>query len=127
MSELVAVYGTLKRGQVNYPVYLSEACYMGDDLLPVISLYDLGDYPGARLEASEGIEVEIYAVDPVLLQRLDVLEEVDHSDPSLGLYIRTRIDTRFGQCWIYLYNGPVVGLPVIRRGGWPSLAGTSLA
>jgi gamma-glutamylcyclotransferase (GGCT)/AIG2-like uncharacterized protein YtfP len=127
MSQLIAVYGTLKRGQHNYADYLSAAVYVGQDRLVIIALYDLGEYPGARLEASEGIDVEIYAVSDAQLRRLDELEEVDDNQPSCGLYTRELVDTRFGRSWIYLYNGPIAGLPVIRRGGWPAETGTSLA
>jgi gamma-glutamylcyclotransferase (GGCT)/AIG2-like uncharacterized protein YtfP len=123
----VAVYGTLKRGHSNFAAYLSEAHFLGEDTLRCICLYDLGDYPGARLERSEGVTVEVFEVDEQLLARLDELEEVDLIDPVQGLYIRTVVDTCFGEAWLYVYNGDIAGCAVIRAGGWSPASGTQLA
>lgn len=114
---LVAVYGTLKRGLGNFHL-LAQADFVGTDVLHEITLYDTGPYPGARLESSDGIEVEIFAVDPVQMAALDVLEDYNAEAPDLGLYDRQRLQTRYGPAWIYLYNFPVADFPAIRCGSW---------
>lgn len=114
---LLAVYGTLKKGYGNHAL-IAQAQYVGCDNLREISLYDIGPYPGARLEASSGIEVEVYAVTPCQLARLDQLEEYDPADLDGSLYTRERLGTRFGLVWVYLYQGEVSGKPCLRRGAW---------
>ena len=52
---LVAVYGTLKKGLGNHGL-MAQAQFLGCDKLAQICLYDIGPYPGARLEASGGID-----------------------------------------------------------------------
>jgi gamma-glutamylcyclotransferase (GGCT)/AIG2-like uncharacterized protein YtfP len=128
MSEpvLLAVYGTLKRGYGNHSL-IAAAQYIGNDKLQEISLYDIGPYPGARLEASAGIDVEVYAVTPSQLARLDLLEEYDPADPRGSLYTRELLDTRFGSTWVYLFQGDVAGKPCLRSGAWVSPAQQALS
>lgn len=113
----VAVYGTLKRGRSNHG-FLRGARYLGSDRLASIALYDLGPCPAARLEKSQGVEVEIYAVTPRGLDRLDQLEEHIPQSPERSVYDRKEVDTRHGPAWVYLYNLPVKGFRRIVRGGW---------
>lgn len=119
MSEfmLVAVYGTLKRGMTNHRL-LEEARYVGSDLLTSITLYDLGDYPAALLESSEGIQVEVYEVSDAQIADLDRLEEIDPRNPDAGLYSRCICQTRHGNAWIYIYNRAVDGRARIDNGSW---------
>jgi len=114
---LVAVYGTLKQGFGNHAL-LAQAEYIGRDALAQISLYDIGPYPGARLETSLGIEVEVYAVSQTELAQLDLLEEYDAADPARGLYTRELLETRFGLAWVYLYQGELFNQPCLRSGAW---------
>ena len=127
MSEsiLLAVYGTLKKGYSNHAL-LAQAQFVGSDLLKQICLYDIGPYPGARLEASSGIEVELYAVTPSQLASLDLLEEYNLQDPDNSLYIRAQIKTRSGIVWVYLYQGDVENKPCIRCGAWRPAAQTQV-
>jgi len=117
MSELVAVYGTLKRGMANSHL-LRDARFLGIEVLTEIVLYDLGPYPGARAEPSEGIEVEVFEVNKLQLQQLDMLEDYVAGAPESGMYDRRRFMTRFGLAWVYLYNLPVAGLHAQRCGSW---------
>lgn len=116
-SVLLAVYGTLKAGCSNHALIV-QAPLVGYDKLCQICLYDIGPYPGARLEASSGIEVEVYDVTPTLLARLDLLEEYDPADPAHSLYTRELVATRFGPAWVYLYQGDVYDKPSLRCGAW---------
>ena len=119
MSEtvLVAVYGTLKRGFANHAL-MAQAQFLGCDKLAQICLYDIGPYPGARLEASGGIEVEVYAVSHRQLVDLDLLEEFDPCAPASSLYTRELLATRYGLAWVYLFQGEIAGRPCIRSGTW---------
>tara|TARA_R110001606_G_scaffold392142_1_gene560817 strand:+ start:1777 stop:2148 length:372 start_codon:yes stop_codon:yes gene_type:complete len=114
---LVAVYGTLKKGFGNHGL-MAQAQFLGCDTLTQICLYDIGPYPGARLEASAGIEVEVYAISQAHLAELDVLEEYDFAAPARSLYIRALLPTRYGLAWVYLYQGQVSGKPCLRSGTW---------
>ncbi|MES3006201.1 MAG: gamma-glutamylcyclotransferase family protein [Pseudomonadota bacterium] len=114
---LIAVYGTLKSGMINHKL-LEEARLLGTDFLDGIALYDLGDFPAARLEPSDGILVEVYEITDKELAVLDVLEECNHDKPEQGLYKRVQYSTGFGWAWIYLYNGQVEGLRRVTKGGW---------
>lgn len=113
----VAVYGTLKRGLSNHYV-IQDAQFLGIDCLHVITLYDLGPYPGAKMEASAGIDIEVYAVNDIQLQALDLLEEYNGDAPEQGMYSRLLLDTRFGPAWVYIYNHNVEGMAVLRQGTW---------
>lgn len=113
----IAVYGTLKRGFSNAH-WLEGAEFVGGDRLHDITLYDLGPYPAAVEEPSEGIDVEVYRVSSRLLKAVDRLEDADEERPADGLYRRCRLQTRHGPAWVYLYNGPVADLPALRRGAW---------
>lgn len=114
---LVAVYGTLKRGMANHHLLISSR-FLGDDRLLNIALYELEEFPAARLEESHGIDVEVYDVSMEVLLDLDKLEVVDHEIPEKGLYRRILCPTRFGAAWIYIYNGVVDGLPKLNAGSW---------
>jgi gamma-glutamylcyclotransferase (GGCT)/AIG2-like uncharacterized protein YtfP len=99
----VAVYGTLKRGYINHH-YLAGARFIGQDMLCSIILYDLGEYPGAKPGASQGVLVEVYCVSDAMMSVLDDLEECYFDAPAKGLYRRELVETRHGAAWLYLYN-----------------------
>ncbi|MCG7600597.1 gamma-glutamylcyclotransferase [Halomonas sp. McH1-25] len=119
-TPLVAVYGTLKRGLRNHH-WLADAQFLGSDRLNSVTLYDLGPYPGAKTELSQGIEVEVFRVDTPVLSALDRLEGYRVRTPKRGDYDRLIHHTTFGPAWLYLYNHSVSGCPAIREGGWPQL------
>ncbi|WP_168012197.1 gamma-glutamylcyclotransferase family protein [Halomonas salinarum] len=116
-TPLVAVYGTLKRGLRNHH-WLHDAEFVGEDTLTTATLYDLGPYPGARLEPSRGISVEVFRVDSRCLTNLDRLEDYRVRAPATGTYDRMIHNTAFGPAWLYLCNLDVSGCPAIREGGW---------
>lgn len=99
----VAVYGTLKRGYSNHH-YLDGGRFIGEDVLCSITLYDLGEYPGAKPGSSQGVLVEVYRVNAAVMSALDDLEECHFDAPARGLYRRELIKTRHGAAWLYFYN-----------------------
>src|SRR5690606_23028626 len=118
MSERVAVYGTLKRGQGNFHL-LTTSRYLGPDTLDGLCLYDLGPYPGARgAVAGQTIEVEVFEVDAATMAALDALEEYVSHAPDTGMYDRILVNSRFGPAWVYLYNLSVEGCQRVAGGCW---------
>jgi gamma-glutamylcyclotransferase (GGCT)/AIG2-like uncharacterized protein YtfP len=114
---LVAVYGTLKRGECNHRLLLVCPC-LGRVLLSRLQLYNLGPYPMAVACADPAATVaaELYAVSATVLVQLDVLE--DHPRE----YERQRwslVDGR--QVWVYLGRpAQVCGYPLMADGIWRS-------
>jgi gamma-glutamylcyclotransferase (GGCT)/AIG2-like uncharacterized protein YtfP len=86
-SDLVFVYGTLRRGEYNHR-YLSRVRRLGVyRTSPVYTLLDLGDYPAVIPGGHTAILGEVYAINNALLSRLDGLEGYPHE------YTRERIST----------------------------------
>lgn len=123
--ETVAVYGTLRRGESNHHL-LANSHFKGTDKIPDLALYHLGSYPGAIREKGAATEVEVYRVSPATLEMLDTLEDFHPARPRQSLYLRKRVQTRFGQTWLYLYNRPVQAR---QRLGirWGQAGGSSMA
>ncbi|MBW7472652.1 gamma-glutamylcyclotransferase family protein [Marinobacter sp. M216] len=117
MKHLVAVYGTLKRGCSNSGL-LREATFLGEDALTGLTLYDLGPYPGAVIRPSDGVVVEVYAINDRILADLDVLEDYFPAAPEESLYLRKRMATHHGSAWVYIYNRPVASHRRITSGVW---------
>lgn len=111
-SDLVFVYGTLRRGEYNHR-YLSGARRRGVyRTSPGYTLLDLGDYPAVISGGRTAIVGEVYAINDALLNRLDRLEGYPHE------YTRERISTPYGPAWIYLYRHHPAHSPVIPGGDW---------
>lgn len=111
-SDLVFVYGTLRRGEYNHR-YLSWARWLGNHrTLPCYTLLDLGDYPAVMSGGQTTIFGELYAINDSLLARLDWLEDYPNE------YTRERISTPYGPAWIYLYQHPQANTPAIGSGDW---------
>jgi gamma-glutamylcyclotransferase (GGCT)/AIG2-like uncharacterized protein YtfP len=120
-SRHVFVYGTLRRGGSNditrrqpAPRYVGMAQVGG-------TLYDLGRYPGLLLGAAGTVLGEVYEIDAVLEQALDVLEEV-RPEPSSEYFKRTVpvvVDGRELACLVYEINPQRArGHAVIAGGDW---------
>jgi gamma-glutamylcyclotransferase (GGCT)/AIG2-like uncharacterized protein YtfP len=119
-AQLVAVYGTLLRGESNHH-WLQGARYVQALVLQGLALHDLGPYPMAVVDlavspeaTSPGLEVETYAVSAEQLARLDLLE--DHPRE----YQRQLWPLGGGrEAWIYLGRAEqVIGVPRISSGSW---------
>ena len=87
MSELLFVYGTLKRGYCRSYV-LQDAKYLGEVSTQAnYALYDLGDYPGIVHEQGAGmIKGELYQVCGAMWSQLDEVEGVE-----IGLFHRDEV------------------------------------
>lgn len=127
MSEYLFVYGTLRPEAA--PPELQEivgrwrkvgsATVLGQ-------LYDLGEYPGAVLDANTSTRIigEVFALPnvPAALPTLDEYEGFDPEAPEQSEFqrIKTEVTLDGGgkqESWIYVYNRDVTGL-LSRRSRW---------
>lgn len=76
-------------------------------------LYDLGEYPGAVLEASSQFKIvgDVFELrdDPALLKALDDYEGFIPDDLAASLFVRIKVPVTLSnhdqiECWIYVYN-----------------------
>ena len=110
-SQLVFVYGSLKRGYKLHYLLKSQLFVANAVTQPLYRLFDLGSYPGL-IEWPEGLAIcgEVYQVSVDCLATLDDVEGV-----AERLYVRRRIllETPITgkeiQAWFWL--GSVQGLP----------------
>jgi len=88
------------------------------------SLFLISWYPGAVFDpnAASKVHGEIYRLftPEALIPELDAYEDV-FEDEKTSLYLRktvsiTRESGGTVDCWVYLYNQPVTGLPLIEDG-----------
>ena len=87
LSQLVFVYGSLKRGFALHALLQGQLCLGNAVTEPWYRLFDLGSYPGL-VEWPDGLEIrgEVYQVDFECLGRLDEAEGVVDR-----LYVRRQI------------------------------------
>ena len=92
----VFVYGTLKRGERNFH-HLRDARFVGEHLTrPRYTMYSFDSYPAVCQNGRQAIEGEIFRVSARRLLALDRLE--GHPE----YYRRIRIETEYGQAWMYV-------------------------
>jgi len=90
------------------------------------NLYDLGDYPGARVlgaEPGQRVSGELYRLrDPeIALKTLDSYEEFSPLVPKKSLFVRELVSVtleggRKKRAWAYLYNRGIAGARLIPTG-----------
>jgi predicted acetylornithine/succinylornithine family transaminase len=117
MSEYLFVYGTLQPASAPPEVKeivgrwrrVGSATALGQ-------LYDLGDYPGAVLDANTSTRIigEVYELpkDPAVLATLDEYEGFDAEAPQESLFQRVKTEVKLAEggkqeVWIYVYNRDV--------------------
>jgi len=88
VSVLLFVYGSLKRGCHNHAQLTGQSFVAEARTLPGYRLFDVGGYPGMVPwpADTEGVQGEVWSVDPAGLARLDAFEGVPE-----GLYVRRPI------------------------------------
>lgn len=131
MSEYLFVYGTLRPNLA--PAEIADTV---DQLRPVGSasvrgrLYDLGEYPGAILDASSETTIsgEIFELpdDQTVLAALDEYEGFTPNDPEASLFVRVKCtvtlsDGRKLESWIYVYNQSPEQMPLVTSGDYAKI------
>lgn len=117
MTHLVAVYGSLRKGFYNHGL-IAGSEYLGDDRLSNLTLYNLGPYPGVKVQNSQGVLVEVYSVTDKTLAELDKLEDFFPDRPQHSQYLRIANASIYGTVWVYIYNRPVESEALIPSGVW---------
>ena len=122
---LLFVYGTLMRGFREDWQRKVGAEFVGEGTIRA-SLYDLGDYPGARgfsAEPGERVSGELYRLrdSALALKILDRYEEFFPLRPKKSLFVRKPVsvtleDGRRKRAWTYLYNRAVANAKPIPSG-----------
>jgi len=124
-TDYLFVYGTLKPEAAPLEIagVMRQLRLVGSGTIRGF-LYDLGEYPGLRLDAN-GSEItgEIFEFDdPAILKPLDAYEGHDPEVPGKSLFVRKRCHVHlkegnlFG--WVYEYNRQPPGSQRIDT--WPS-------
>lgn len=82
MNQLIAVYGTLRKGESNHHV-LKDSPFIKTTRLKGFVMYGANSFPAViRGTKKDEITVEIYRVtDPAILKELDLLEGFDRANP----------------------------------------------
>lgn len=115
---LVAVYGSLRKSLSNHRV-LDGAKYLGNyESEPIFSMFDVGMYPAIKESGNTSIILEIYRIDENILKRLDILEGYDPEDPDSCYYVRTTINTPFGESFIYTFPHDTSYYKQVQNGDW---------
>lgn len=105
-SDKLFVYGTLKGMNRPGVRYLCEGIVSG-------ALYDLGSFPGAKLDEDGLIEGEIFEV------QSSAWEPLDRYEGAPDLYKRVEVMTVDGiKVWVYHYNGTPPTNSLIEDGIW---------
>ena len=130
-GDLFVFYGLLKQGAAGTPAdldlaghgtFLGPCCFKG-------RMLDLGGFPGV-VEGRNFCRGVRYRIDDTsIVPDMDAFEDVT-DDPATSLYIRKKVAlfTEDGAetnrtAWIYWYNRPDEGYPIIADGNWPLDAG----
>jgi len=93
-------------------------------------LYDLGEFPGAILDASSESQIrgEVFSFsDDSVLEILDSYEEFDPENTEQSLFIRTKVAAtlpvgRILDCWVYVYNRNPQNASILPDGDYSQFA-----
>jgi gamma-glutamylcyclotransferase (GGCT)/AIG2-like uncharacterized protein YtfP len=84
-------------------------------------LYHLGDYPGMILGEAGIVHGDVIAVeDAALMADIDAYELCEPERPRISEYRRVEAELLDSgeRAWVYEYNRPIKGRPVIASGNW---------
>ena len=97
--ELLAVYGTLKRGQGNHRVLPEGSVLLGTTRLLGWVMYDLGAYPTIvpSEDKRDSVFVEVYEVPDLV--------STDYLEGYPNHYDRKKVDVKLvGEVWVYFMH-----------------------
>lgn len=118
---LVGVYGSLREGLSNHKILGNSKLVGTFQTLPEFSMYDLGSYPAIINKGNTSISVEVYEVAEHTLEKLDCLEGYYSFNSATNHYNRRKIDSPYGEIYVYLYNDVLENLnlqKIVESGDW---------
>jgi gamma-glutamylcyclotransferase (GGCT)/AIG2-like uncharacterized protein YtfP len=117
-NNLIAVYGSLRKGQGNHHHFLRDAEFKGEfSSDPVYNLYHLGGFPGLKENGNTSVKMEVYAVNDKEAKLVDSLEGyVEGRAPHF--YDKKSIETPWGKASVYVYVREVGDDRLIESGDW---------
>jgi gamma-glutamylcyclotransferase (GGCT)/AIG2-like uncharacterized protein YtfP len=105
-------YGTLKKGFHN-AFYLRDAHFLGEfSTDSLYSMYNFGNYPAVSEYGKTSIVGEVYEISEAQLLAIDRLEWCPN------FYQRVRIETSFGEAWMYVVSETLCADKVRTSGVW---------
>ena len=126
-SRHVFVYGTLRAGGSNDIRRYRPAPQRVGDAVAQGTLFDLGAYPGLRLDGASAVIGEVYRIDARVEQALDRLESVTRDDSGEYRKRSVVLDVRLGSsgrterldCLTYeIHPNRLAGRASIPSGDW---------
>ncbi|WP_193214394.1 gamma-glutamylcyclotransferase family protein [Luteolibacter marinus] len=121
-SELVFVYGTLRRGGSN-AFRMEGAEFVGEGFVRGY-LYAISWYPGLVLDEGAGkVRGDVFKVGPKLLRELDEFEGLSAGELQGGEYRRLKSEVLLGpgescSAWVFEWVAAVEPMKVIPSGDW---------
>lgn len=121
MCNKVAVYGTLRYGAAANG-FMKGARYIGKDKIPA-RLYNLGWYPGIKIDPEQATVVDVYEFDgdgQDFLPTIDRYEGFVPSQPRESLFrrVKTLLNDRNDEVFVYEYCFDVHEDTQIKSGDW---------
>ncbi len=108
----VFVYGSLRRGG-EFHGALAGTEWLGDWVTPTEwYMWDYDGYPALTPGGRTAVVGEVYRITESVLARLDEIEEYPER------YLRSQIETPFGQAWVYVVPDLPTGAGVVESGDW---------
>ncbi len=124
MSELLFVYGALRRGASN-DWRMSDARWLGAAEVGG-TLVKIDWYPGLVLSGHQVVKGEVYEVGPELLRELDEFEGIGEGVERFGEYQRVRTEVRIAgesvEVWIYQWLKGIEGYRIVESGDWLTIS-----
>jgi len=100
------VYGSLRTGCYNHH-HLEGAEFVDFATVKDHVMVDLGAYPAAIEMNGKQIVGEVFEVDTTILNNIDILEGYNKYDEEDSLYVRKKVKTDLGECFIYIWNDEI--------------------
>lgn len=118
----LAVYGSLRRGLLNNAMIARDSSVFLEQGQIKGTLYDLGWYPGLKVEGDTPIVADLYLVkDEQVMHSLNQYEGYTPRSPEKSLFVLkpTGFFISGKDVMCYEYNGKVDGTtPVVEHGDW---------
>lgn len=116
-SNLIAVYGTLRKGFGNHAL-IKNAEYKGTFTTdPIYNLHNLGGFPGLKKNGNISIMMEVYSVNETEAYAVDCLEGYNPMEKPT-FYDKEFIETPWGKAGVYIYVNNLNGVPLVKSGDY---------